>query len=668
MSESQETCSGGMITSLILRGKRGESMIRKGVFITVALVTLLFAVPGVEAAQEANVTTGEEQTEEIVVTATRIDTPLTEVGSSITVITDQEIQEQKKTTVLDVLKSVPGVDVVQSGGPGQLASVFIRGANSEQTLVLIDGVEMNDPSTPGRSYDFANMSVDNIEHIEIVRGPQSTLYGSDAIGGVINIITKKGSGNPGGFVSADGGSFRTYTERAGVSGGTGMVNYSLGASREGTAGIPAAEEKDGNHDKDGNENTTFSTRLGVTPATNFDADLIMRYINSKTDLPDHGGPGGDDPNSTVDSRQVFIRTQARLSLFQDVWEQKIGLSLSDQHRHYDNPTDSEHPSDSDFGTYDGQVLKFDWQHDFKLHESNTLTFGVEAEKEDGKSDYSSTSAYGPYTDIVPEETARTTSYYLQDQIRLWGKWFTTLGVRLDDHSKFGTVTTSRVTSDYIFQKTETKIMGSYGTGFKAPSLYELYDPEYGNQELDPEKSTGWDLGIEQPVLDKKVTLGIKYFSNEFKDLIDFDDATSKYVNIAKAESNGIEASVSAQPMDDLTIKAGYTYTGTEDKTTGEELLRRPKDKSSLNVNYRFLGKGNVNLGILYVGKREDIDNLGERVSLGGYTLVNLAASYDITKNLQLSGYVNNLFNKYYEEVWGYGTEGISAGGGFKVSF
>ena len=661
---------------------------RKGIVTTVAVLTLLFAVPGIAAAEEAGLTgspetpaqsnnnnketgiLGKEKIEEIVVTATRLETPIREVGSSITVITAEQIQEQHKTTVVEVLRDVPALDVVQSGGTGRTASVFIRGAKSEHTLVLMDGVEMNDPSSAGRNYDFASMTVDNIERIEIVRGPQSTLYGSDAIGGVINIITKKGNGKPSGFVSAEGGSYNTFTEQAGISGSTALINYSLGVSRLDTDGISAATEKDGNHEKDGYENTTFSTRLGITPAENFDAELVLRYIDDKADIDNSGGAGGDDPNNTADSKQLFLRTQARLTLFKNLWEQKIGLSLSYHHRHYDNGIDSLHPSDSDNSTYDGQVLKLDWQHNLYLDETNTLTLGVETEKEKAKSDYYSESAYGPYTSTFAEEAARTTGYYLQDQISLWDAWFTTLGVRLDDHSRFGTKSTYRMASSYLIRQTSTKIKGSYGTGFKAPSLYQLYSA-YGNQELDPEKSTGWDLGIEQPVLDKRVTLSITYFSNDFEDLIDFNSATSKYVNVAQAESNGIEAFVSAQPRDDLTLRAGYTYTNTEDKDTGEDLLRRAKNKASFDVNYRFLAKGNVNLGVLYVGKRDDYNYSSwpaARVRLDSYTLVNLAASYDITDNIQISGRVDNLFDEEYEETCGFGTPGISAYAGVRLSF
>jgi vitamin B12 transporter len=630
-------------------------------------------VPPETQAQSENKGTGtqrKEHIDEIVVTATRLKTSEREVGSSVTVITADQIRQQQKITVLDVLKDVPALDVVQSGGPGTQASVFIRGAKSEHTLVLMDGVEMNDPSSAGRSFDFADLMVGNIERIEIVRGPQSTLYGSDAMGGVINIITKKGTGKPSGFVSAEGGSFKTFTERAGISGGTGLINYSFGISRLDTDGISAADEKDGNREKDGYENTTFSTRLGITPAKNFDADLILRYINTEADIDNSGGAGGDDPNNTADTKQLFLRTQARLSLFDDLWEQKLGFSLSDHSRDYRNDIDADHPSDLDRSSYDGQILKFDWQHNLYLHESNTLTLGIETEKEKAKSSYYSESAYGPYTSTFAEENARTSGYYLQDQIKTWNDWFTTLGIRLDDHSDFGTKTTYRLASSYLIRQTSTRLKGSYGTGFKAPSLYQLFSL-YGDQDLEPEKGTGWDAGVEQIFYHELITLGITYFKNDFDDLIDFDSGTSKYVNVAKAETKGVETYLSARPSDDLTLRVSYTYTDTKDKDTGEKLLRRPKNKASFDANYRFLGKGNTNLEVLYVGKRDDYDYSSwpaARVTLGGYTLVNLAASYDVTRNIQVTGRVNNLFDKYYQEVFGYGTPGISGYAGIKCSF
>jgi vitamin B12 transporter len=226
--------------------------------------------------------------EPVVVTATKLETPVSEIASSVTVITAEEIENRQPTSALDVLRTVPGLDVVRQGGLGQQTSVFLRGGNSTHTLVLVDGIEMNDPANPGRSFDFATLGTDNIERIEIVRGPGSTLYGSDAIGGVINIITRKGSGKPTITLSAEGGSFETHQEKLSLSGGNDLWNYSLAASFIESNGISAADERYGNSERDGYDRTSVSSRIGITPTTNFDLDFFLRYFDSEADLETFG--------------------------------------------------------------------------------------------------------------------------------------------------------------------------------------------------------------------------------------------------------------------------------------------------------------------------------------------------------------------------------------------
>ncbi len=631
---------------------------------------LLISIPLSLSAQEKEVTL-----EKVVVTATRVETPIGEVASSITFISSQEIERKQKATVLEVLKGLPGLDVVQNGGVGGTTSIFIRGANSEHTLVMIDGVEVNDPISPGRSYDFAHLTVDNIERIEILRGPQSTLYGSDAIGGVIHIITKKGEGKPKFNFSAEGGSFTTFRETAGVSGGNKWVKYSLGLSRLDTDGISAAGKKYGNYERDGYKNTSLSSRLGFTPMENFNVDFFLRYINAESELDNFGGVGGDDPNHIQRSKQFFFKTQAGLSLFDRVWTQKLGFGINDHYRDIKNKKDPQHPFDFEKGYYDGQLFKLDWQHHLRIHKTNALTFGFEYEEEEGKSKYYWESLWGPGQSIFPKKTADIKGYYIQDEIKLWDRLFATLGIRIDDHSRFGTETTYRIAPAYLVKETNTKIKGTFGTGFKAPSLYQLFAPAtlwgpIGNKNLKPEKSKGWDFGVEQELLKKRVVLGATYFRNDFKDLIQFDWGQG-YVNIAKAKTEGVELFASAKPIDDLTLRINYTYTDTQDKTTDEALIRRPKNKIGFDLNYRFLNNGNVNLGVVYVGKRDDLDfstSPSRRVKLDQYALVNLAVSYDITKNFQLFGRVENLLDKEYEEAKGFGTPGLSFFGGMKLSF
>jgi len=647
----------------------------KRILIVTALAISLSVIPVFGVAQE-NQTQYETETvlEEVVVTATRLETPTREVGSSITVVTEEEIEQKQKTSVLEVLRSVPALDVVQQGGPGKTTSIFIRGAKSEHTLVLVDGVEMNDPTSSSRGFDFANLTTQNIERIEILRGPQSTLYGSDAIGGVINIITKRGEGNPSGFVSAEAGSFDTFIERAGASGAGKWVDYSLGVSRWDSEGISAANEDDGNEEEDGYGNTSISARLGVTPTETFEVDSVLRYIDSENDLDYSGGKGGDDPNYTQESEKLFLRAQGRLELFDGLWDQKLGVSLTDYDRKLRNYPDPARPDDLLRSDFDGQIVKFDWQHDLYLHETNTLTVGAETEEEKIDSD-----SYSEYLDFfgnptssssgIEDESVRTNSFYLQDQLEFRDAWFTTFGLRVDDHDEYGTETTYRVTSAYLIREAGTKLKGSYGTGFKAPSLYQLYSPVYGNEDLDPEESTGWDIGVEQSLIENRVTLGATYFKNYFEDLIDIDYATFRYFNIDEAKSEGVEVFAEIEPIEDLSIRINYTYTDTEDETTGEELLRRAQDKFALDMNYRFLERGNVNLGLVYVGERDDIDPISyARAESDDYTLVNLAASYQVTETIELFGRVENLFDEEYEEVLGYGTPDLSAFAGVKLSF
>lgn len=651
-------------------------------FTVFLLTTLIFSLPATavadppeekqESVRGATASATEETTPEdveemppVVVTATKIETPTKEVGSSITVISAEEIENKQRTSVQEVLRGTPGLDVVQNGSFGATTSVFLRGANSEHTLVLIDGIEVNDPISTGRAFNFGNLTTENIERIEILRGPQSTLYGSDALGGVINIITKKGEGPPKVYASAEYGSHETFRETVGLSGGNDLTYYSLSVSRLDTDGISARDEDDGNREEDGHENTSISAKVGLTPTDNTDLALIARYTDASVDLDSFAG---DDPNSVQDTEHFFIRGQATVTLFDGFWEQTGSVSYSDTERDSDDPPDPMNPLGST-SFFDGELLKFEWQHNLYLHETNTLTLGVETEEEEGLS----RSSFGDF----PKKDVRMNGYYVQDQIKLWNRFFTTVGVRLDDHESFGSETTFRVASAYIFEETGTKLKGSYGEGFKAPSLYQLFAPDdpffgpVGNPNLEPEESEGWDIGIEQELFDGKVLLGATYFENDFDNLIIFVSGDG-FVNVSQAESEGVELSAEIYPCENLSIRANYTYMETKDKSTGEELVRRPGNKAGIDVNYRFLeDRANMNLEVLYVGEREDTDFStfpSTTVTLDDYTVVNLAASYDVCENLRIFGRVENIFDEDYEEVLGFGVPGFSAYAGVRVMF
>ncbi len=606
----------------------------------------------------------------IMVTATRTEQPALQVASSASIITNLELQQKKITTLPAALSQVVGLDVSESGGIGKSATVFIRGANSEHTLVMIDGVEMNDPMSPGRSFDLAHLNTDNIDRIEVVRGPQSTLYGSDAIGGVIHIFTKKGMGKPRLNLGVEAGSYQTFQERVGFSGGGKTINYSLVLSRLDSEGFSVSHEKYGNTEKDGYGNTTLSGNLGLNLSKNLDISLNSRYINARSDLDATAGQGGDDPNYLFRNRQFILSSQTRYKLFHNRWQQKIIISYNHIVNNYKDGKDEFHPDDSSSGHYKGSILKMDWQHDLRFLPNQTITTGIEYERESGESEYNYQSAWGPGQSLFPGESATNAGIYFQDDIKLWQTLFVTLGIRSDNHNLFGQALTYRIAPGAVF-KSGTRIKASLGTGFKAPSLYQLYAPAtawgaIGNLELEPEKSRGWDIGLEQTLLKDKIGVSLVYFNNRFKKMIQYDWQQG-FINIAEADSSGVEFSLSYNNYQGLSIQGNYTFTKTEDLETGEELLRRPKHKANLNLNHRFSKNFNANLALYYVGRRIDIYPYPERTIADPYTLMNLVFSYNLSPKIQVYLRLNNVLDHQYEAVIGYGTARRSAYIGFRTT-
>lgn len=601
------------------------------------------------------VPTNEVPQQSVVVTATRVEQPLTSVGSSVTVVDQVQLSERQCATMYEALRVVPGLDVVQLGGAAGTVSTFLRGAASEQTLVLVDGVQMNDPAGLGRGADLANMPVQNIERIEVLRGPQSTLYGADAIGGVVNVITKKGAGPFGGEVSAEAGSFNTFNEKAAIRGGTSNYHYSVGIARQDSDGFSNASEKNGNTEKDGYGRTDLSARLGWTPTDEFEASVLMRWNKATYDYDDflNGRPVDGDNQGNTDFLSLYGEGKGKL--LDGQWRPRVGGSWVSQNR--------EDTSSMGNSSFDSLLKKLEWQNDLYIGHANILTLGVEAQAESAESTYES---FG-YVDHFEEQTARHRSAYAQDILTL-GPLTTTVGGRVDSYDSFGTESTWRMAPSYDVQATGTRVKGSYGTGFKAPSLFQLYSA-YGSPELNPESSQGWDAGIEQEVMGDVLLFGATYFENRFDDLIDYDFVTSKYGNVSAAETRGVETFAVAKPAKDLSVRVAYTYTDTENKATGEALKRRPRNKVSLDAAYAFTAKFKGAIGVTYVGERSDEDFATYSTAiLDDYVLVNLYASYDVWRNVTLFGRIENLADEDYEPALGYGSPGRAGYGGLKVTF
>ena len=610
---------------------------------------------------------------EIVVTATKTETPLYAIGSSVSVITSKEISVRQLKTVVDVLRQEPGLSIIEQGGPGKLAYVFMRGANPNHTLVIVDGVEMNDASSPNNAFDFSSFNTNDVDRIEIVRGPQSTLYGSDALAGIINIITKRGSDKPQYSLASEGGTNGYYRGSISALGTVGILRYAIAASRSGTDGISASDSKFGNQEKDGNKNNSFTSRFGLdlSPKTKF--DFIYKFSQTETSL-DQNEKYGDDPNYQYNVEEHLLRGGFTATFLDNRWRQQFNASIVRRFNKSVDLTDPLHPNLSSDSYNKAARVKFDWQNNLYFLDNNLITFGIETETERARTSYYSTGDWGPFDSVFPEQSIRTTGIYLQDQINIANSFFASVGLRYDDNQKFGGVTTFRIAPAYLISSTGTKLKMSYGSGFKAPSLFYLFDPTFGNPELQPEKSRGWDFGIDQFFDDDNYNLGITFFNLQLVNMFGFD-SKFRTVNIAKASSRGFEFTASIIKIRNFSLNTSYTYTETKDEYRlspdfDKPLLRRPKNQASIVANYRINEKTNFNLQFRYIGERDDKDFStypASRVTIADYTLVNLATSYKFLNHLELTARIENLFDKQYEEVLYYGTLGRSFYVGMNLS-
>jgi vitamin B12 transporter len=602
------------------------------------------------------------------------------VASSITVIDSAEIARSNKTNVLDLLKDQYGVSVVQSGGPGQLAQLNMRGAAASDVLVMIDGVRLNNPDASDNSYDFSSLPVDNIERIEILRGPQSTLYGSDAMAGVINIITKKGNGTPSYFFNLEGGSLNSFKGLAGAGGSYGQADYSVTFSKTGTDGIPAADIVYGNTHPDGYYNYNISSRFGWTISPDIKFNTYANFNSGKVGLDLDGGPYANDPTFEADHEQGEYKAEANITGFHGLWQQDLSISFVRNLTKYNDDSTLYNPQSST-SFYQGDIYQLEWQNNLKTLKSQIITFGFSAENDNSSSAYQSLSSIlGNYFDVSPQKHMNAFSGYFQDQIKISGNVFTTAGIRYDNYGNLGSALTYRIAQTYLIEKTGTKLKGVYGTGFKAPSLYDLYDPNYGNPALKSEYSSGWEAGFEQYLFNYDILFGVTYFNNNFWNLLGYNPVTYQSININSAQSNGIESYITALIGKAIKLNATYTYTNNIDRSpadNNEYFLLKPKNSGSITLNYIFINDEDLNIDVIFVGKRSAAEDVydpayyyfaaGPVVRLGAYTLLNITDTHKISDNLQLYERIENALDKRYEEVWGYGTPGITVNVGLKIN-
>ncbi len=606
----------------------------------------------------------------MVVTANLTSTPETQVGSAITVITAKDIEKQQVTYVSDILRTVPGLAVNQSGGGfGSLTQVRIRGAEGNQTLVRLNGIELNDPSG-GSEYNFGNLLAENIERIEIIRGSQSALYGSDAIGGVINIITKRG--NQGFQLNAqvEGGSFGTYQASGGLSGGLeDKIDFAVNATQFGSEGISISES---GSEKDANRNLNLDGNVNFHILDNWQIGVTGKLVHSNTETDGfQGGIGSVDANQETETHQKFGRVFSKLSLFEESewlkWDHMISTNYSENKR--DNFKNNSLNSE-----YDGRNSKFAYQTNLFIDTSDfaqshhTFTFLLEHEKDAVK-------VKSSFSDV--DRSIQTSSYVGEYQLDLFDRLFISGGIRADNNDVlFKDTITYRATLSYLHKETDTRLHASYGTGVKNPTLFELFGFSanfQGNPNLQAEESQSFDAGIEQQFLNDRISLDTTYYNNRIENLITGSGTTSINQK-GRTHIQGIEVAMRANIINNLDFTGSYTWNSNKD-ANGVSLVRRPKHIASANLNYGFKAfgnKGNLNVGVKYNGKQTDFafDPSFNRsiVQLGDYTLVNVATSYKVYDQVELFARVENLLDENYQEVYSYAAKGIAGYGGIRISF
>ncbi len=588
--------------------------------------------------------------ETIVVTANRTERAISQVGESVTVVEEKEIVNRQPSDVLDVLRTVPGVTFNRNGGIGTNAGVSIRGAESDQTVVLIDGVKLNDPASPGGGFNFGPLLLDNIARVEVVRGSQSVLYGSQAIGGVVNLITREPTEELGMFARAEYGARDTAELTGNVSGRFGPVAASIGASYLHTDGISAFSEARGGAERDGFESLGVNGKIDIALSENLSIDLRGFYADGEVGID--GFPAPDYVFADVDEvsyRNDFVGYAGLNADFLDGrFRNRLGFAYTNiDRRNFNFDTDTE--------TFDanGENRRYEYQGVFDAAEFVELVFGAEREESDFRSG-------------TDEADVWINSVYGQVNLSPVTGLSLTGGVRYDDHETFGDATTFAASGAYTPNSGDTVVRASYGEGFKAPSLYQIYST-YGNPALLPEESESWDVGITHSFLDRRAQIGVTYFERDSTNLIGFVSTATPpfgfYDNTELASAKGWEFGLAVRPVDGFDVALNYTNIDAIDETTGNKLARRAEDKADLVVDYRMNNGIGIGATVLVVG--DSFDNASNTRQLDGYVVADLRASYGVTEQLEIFGRVENLFDEEYETVYRYGQPGRAVFGGVR---
>jgi len=612
--------------------------------------------------------------EPVVVTATRLALPLSSIPATVSVLDGAELYARGVRTIAQALRSIPGLSVVETGSYGSATSVFVRGGESDYVKVLLDGVPLN---SPGGSIDFANLTTDNVERIEVVRGATSVLYGSDAVAGVIQIFTRRGKGAPQFGVALRGGTYASLMLDANLSGGAPGIRYGFGFSRSTTKGVHEFNSE--------YENLVLSGSVLAQPDANTDAILSARFIDSEFHFPTDASGNVVDRNSFQSQQRAVASFDIGRS-FSDWLEGRVVLALN----RVDGGIDDGQDDAADtlgFFAFDSEAAverkSVDVRSNLRLL-NMVLTAGVQLENQRERSTSESMGQYGVFADSI--SVGRSSwGYYAQVQTEVTEHATLNAGIRLDDSDTFGTFMTYRLGATAGLGS-GSRLRGSVGRAFKEPTIYENFVTSpfaVGNPNLEPERSRSWELGIEQVLIPDLVNVAATYFNQRFEDLIQYNalpvnDGEPSYVNVAAAQAVGLELETRVSLLPALRLGASYSLVHTEVTDAGldtlpgagfvqgERLLRRPTHQLGLDALFRYEERGSLALDINYVGSRDDRDFSimpARRIELSDYLKIDAAGEFTVTKSsgsrpsVTLSARLENVLNLAYQEAVGFPARG-----------
>ncbi len=608
--------------------------------------------------------------EEIFVTATRINTPAKKIGSPISIIDSKEIDKMQFIDLSEAISHIPGLNKVSIGSTGHQTSIFIRGTNSNHSLTLIDGIEMGDPSASSGAFDYGNIFLGMIDRLEVLRGSQASTYGSEAIGGVVNIIT------PVPFedyflYQMNLGTNSSHREKLEISRVFDRVKFissiSFNASDGDSITSPRFRGAGSFDEKDSFANMSGSFKLNLDLYDTTDLNFIFHYFDTKAELD----PTAEDPDANSTATQYFSKIEISSFLFDDIVNNILSLNLSKIKREFFNyPDELSNTFQSTLD--DGERIKFTSRSDILYFQDHILSLGFEYEHE--KQD---NTQFADFSGFVIEgsssETSVTKTVFLQDTYSYSNSFHVIGDLRYDKNQRFEGEFTYRLSPVFYVKPINTRIRAAYGTGFRAPALFELFgssttafgDSFIGNRNLTPEKSKTWELGFDTQLLKNNLFFSMTYFDTEIDDLIVASGFPTVPIHSLNAKINGIETQTTLIPTKKIKINLSHTFTSAENKESGTALLRRPKHKLDFDLQITPSEKLEIINYVQYIGETSDVGFNGGSVYRGGYIISNIAANYKINNKLKFYGKINNILNNKYEVADGFKGQDRSMHLGFK---